>query len=95
MSPLQQKGRVTVHLGSILHEYTDGASEIMASGRTLRAVLTDLERTYPGLRFRIIDEQDSIRPHIKIYVSGLMARGLNTTVAEGGEVFILQALSGG
>ena len=86
---------VTVHVSSILHEYTAGESSLVASGRDLRAVLGDLERKHPGLAFRIVDEQDRIRPHIKIYVAGRMARNLTTKVPAGAEIHVLQALSGG
>ncbi len=84
-----------VHVSSILHEYTAGESLLSASGRDLGAVLDDLERRHPGLTFRIVDEQNRIRPHIKIYVAGRMARGLTTKIPAGAEIHILQALSGG
>ena len=86
---------VRVHVSSILHQYTGGASELRAGGRTVRAVLADLERRHRGLSFRIVDEQDRIRPHIKIYVSGRMVRELGAPVAAGDELHVLQALSGG
>lgn len=88
-------GKVRVHVSSILHEYTGGTSELAAAGRSLRAVLADLERRHPGLRFRIVDEQERLRPHIKVFVAGRPVRGLETAVAPGDEVHILQALSGG
>jgi len=88
-------GKVRVHVSSILHGYTAGASELEAAGRTLRAVLADLERRHPGLRFRIVDEQDRLRPHIKVFVAGRPVRRLETAIAPGDEVHVLQALSGG
>lgn len=88
-------GKVRVHVSSILHEYTGGASELEAAGRTLRAVLADLERRHPGLRFRIVDEQDRLRPHIKVFVAGRPVRRLEARIAAGDEVHVLQALSGG
>lgn len=86
---------VRVHVSSILHAYTGGASELTAAGRTLRAVLADLERRHRGLLFRIVDEQDRLRPHVKVYVDGRFVRDLDTAVAPGAEVHVLQALSGG
>lgn len=86
---------VRVHVSSILHQYTGGASELQAAGRTLRAVLAHLERSHHGLLFRIVDEQDQIRPHIKIYVAGRIVRDLGAAVAPGEEIHVLQALSGG
>ncbi|MEW6071296.1 MAG: MoaD/ThiS family protein [Planctomycetota bacterium] len=80
---------VRVRVASILHKYTGGASELLAAGRTLRAVLSDLERRHRGFRFRIVDEQDRIRPHIKVYVAGRPARDLGAPLAPGDEVHVL------
>lgn len=88
-------GKVSVQVSSILHEYTGGESQLWAKGGTVQALLTDLERRHKGLRFRIIDEQDCIRPHIKIYVDGRQVQALKATVGSQAEVHILQALSGG
>ncbi len=69
--------------------------EVEASGATLTELLTDLDRQYPGLRFRIIDEQHEMRPHMRFFVNGEqlfdMTHSLRTTDA----VQIVQALSGG
>ena len=59
------------------------------------ALLTDFERQYTGIRFRIIDEQDRIRRHIRIFVNGEQARDLSKPLAAADEVVIVQALSGG
>ena len=56
-----------------LRSYTE-SSETMAARATLSAVLADLDRQYPGIRFRMIDEQDRIRRHIRIFVNGEQAR---------------------
>ncbi len=69
--------------------------EVEASGRTLAEVVADLDRRYPGLRFRMIDEQDRLRPHLRLFVNGEQARDLGTPLGPGDEVQIVQALSGG
>lgn len=79
---------------SALRSYTE-RSETEASGPTLAAVLDDLERQYPGIRFRMIDEQDRIRRHIRIFVNGEQVRDLSQRLAQTDEVIIVQALSGG
>ncbi len=79
---------------SALRSYTE-RSEAEASGATLGAALDDLERRYPGIRFRMIDEQDRIRRHIRIFVNGAQARDLAQPLAASDEVIIVQALSGG
>ena len=69
--------------------------EVEASGTTLTELLADLERQYPGLRFRMIDEQDHLRPHIRFFVNGQQVFGLTRSLAPTDEVQIVQALSGG
>jgi molybdopterin synthase sulfur carrier subunit len=83
-----------VLIPSALRSYTD-RSEAEASGATLAALLADLERCYAGIRFRMIDEQDRIRPHIRIFVNGRQARDLSQPLGAGDEIVIVQALSGG
>ena len=83
-----------VLIPSALRSYTE-SSEAEASGATLAAVLTDLDRRYSGIRFRMIDEQDRIRRHIRIFVNGEQVRDLLHPLCASDEVVIVQALSGG
>jgi molybdopterin converting factor small subunit len=83
-----------VVIPSALRSYT-GRGEAEANGATLAALLADLERQYPGIRFRIIDEQDRIRRHIRIFINGEQARELAQPLGGSGEIIIVQALSGG
>ena len=64
-------------------------------GVTLGAVLDALDALYPGLRFRIVDEQDRIRPHIRFVVREEFAQTLDLPLEPGDEVQIICALSGG
>ena len=84
-----------VLIPSPLRSYTSGRAEVQASGATVAAILADLEAAFAGIRFRMIDEQDRIRPHILIFVKGQPARDLRVAVAPGDEVQIVAALSGG
>jgi molybdopterin converting factor small subunit len=83
-----------VHIPSALRSYT-ASSEAHASGATLAAVLEDLDRRYAGIRFRMIDEQDRIRPHIRIFVNGEQVFALSRPLDPSDDVIIVQALSGG
>jgi molybdopterin converting factor small subunit len=83
-----------VLIPSSLRSYTE-RGEAEASGATLAAVLADLDRTYPGIRFRMIDEQDRIRRHIRIFVNDEQVRDLPQPLNATDEVVIVQALSGG
>ncbi len=84
-----------VHVGSILHAYTDGRSRVEAQGETVAGVLDALERACPGLRFRVVDEQGAIRPHIRMFLGSQPVRDLETSVGSERELHILGALSGG
>ena len=84
-----------VFIPTPLRSYTHDRSEVEASGATLAEVLADLDRRYPGIRFRMVDEQDAIRRHIRMWVNKDEARTLDVAVGERDEVIIFQALSGG
>jgi molybdopterin synthase sulfur carrier subunit len=77
-----------------LRSYT-GEREVEASGTTLAAVLAGLDRRYPGIRFRMIDEQDRMRPHLRFFVNGEQVFDLARSLGSDDEVLIVQALSGG
>ncbi len=83
-----------VLIPSPLRSYT-GAAEVDGQGSTLDEVLVDLDRRHPGLRFRIVDEQDRMRPHVRFFVDGVQVFDLGRRLAAGESVQIVQALSGG
>jgi len=78
-----------------LHSYTGGASRADLEGSTLDGVMRSLDARYPGIRFRIIDEQDRVRPHIKLFVNAKLAADLGAPVRPEDEIQIICALSGG
>jgi molybdopterin converting factor small subunit len=83
-----------VMIPSSLRSYTErGVTE--ASGATLATLLVDLERQYPGIRFRMIDEQDRIRRHMRVFVNGEQVFDLSRALDPVDEVVIVQALTGG
>jgi molybdopterin synthase sulfur carrier subunit len=86
---------VIVRIPSPLLSYTEQATVVHASGADLVELLADLDRQYPGIRFRMIDEQGAVRPHMRIFVNGEQVLTLATKLAPSDEVQILQALSGG
>ncbi|OYW25569.1 MAG: molybdopterin synthase sulfur carrier subunit [Methyloversatilis sp. 12-65-5] len=77
-----------------LRSYTD-AAEARADGATLAEVLAALDCQYPGIRFRIIDEQGRIRRHIRIFFDGEQVLDTARPLPADGELIIVQALSGG
>lgn len=84
-----------VHIPSPLRSYTHGASEVTAAGSTIDEVLLDLDRQYPGLRYRMVDEQRRIRRHMRVFVNGTQSFELDAAVSPDDRVEIHQALSGG
>lgn len=84
-----------VHVGSVLHGYTGGRARVEARGASVAAVLDDLERRYPGLRFRVVDEQGRVRAHMRLYLGTEPVRELGQRVGERDELHVLGALSGG
>jgi sulfur-carrier protein len=85
----------TVRLASPLRSYTAGAGTLRARGRNLAEVLSFLDERFPGIRFRMIDEQARIRPHLRLFVNSSEAGTLSAKVAEGDTVHVICALSGG
>ena len=94
---------VRVRIPSPLRSYTRGATEVMVAvpvlapelPPTLAGVLAAVDAQYHGLRFRIVDEQGRVRPHVKLFVGMTATRDLATTVPQGDDVMIVAALSGG
>ena len=79
---------------SALRSYT-GASQVQAAGDTLLALFADLDQRYPGLRFRVVDEQQRLRPNMRVFVNGLSVRDLRHALQPDDFVAIVMALSGG
>ena len=86
--------RMRVTIPSPLFSYTN-RREVIAAGATLAAILQDLERQFPGLRFRMVDEQDQLRPHMRVFIGSNELRDLETPLNPAETLHIVQALSGG
>ena len=84
-----------VWIPSPLRSYTDQRKVVDAAGGTVGEVLADLDRQFPGVRFRMVDEQGEVRKHMKIFVNDEATRDLDAEVTEADDVSIVQALSGG
>jgi molybdopterin converting factor small subunit len=82
-------------LPSPLASYTGNRRQVEAAGATLAELFDDLDRRYPGIRFRVIDEQGAIRPHIKVFVNRRQAPDIARALDPADEVLVVAALSGG
>ena len=84
-----------VRVPTPLRGYTSGAALVNAGGATIAEILNDLDRAYPGMRFRMIDEQERIRPHIRIFINQREVRSIGEALTANDEVHLICALSGG
>ena len=88
-----------VAIPSPLRSYTGGAASVRvgvpAATPTLHGLLDALDRDYPGIRFRMFDEQEKLRPHIQVFVNALVQRDPVAELPAGAKVMIVAALSGG
>jgi molybdopterin synthase sulfur carrier subunit len=83
-----------VLIPSPLLSYTN-AREVDATGTTIPELLSDLDRRYPGLRFRLMDEQENLRPHMRFFVNGEQVLDSTRRLQPTDALQIVQALSGG
>ena len=86
---------IRVAIPSQLIAYTGGATRVEAEGATVGDVMDDLDLQFPGLKFRVIDEQDRVRRHMRLFVGREETRSVSQTLHEGDELLIFGALSGG
>ena len=87
-------GACKVSIPAPLLSYTK-QRHVAAAGPTLGAALADLDRQFPGIRFRMVNEQDAIRPHVRFFVKGEALFRLAEPLEPTNELLIVQALSGG
>ena len=84
-----------VRIPTPLRSYTRNEANVHADGDTVADILADLDRQFPGIAFRIVDEQSRLRQHMVVWLDGERCRDLSAPVEGLDEVVIMQALSGG
>ena len=84
-----------VRIPTPLRSYTDQAKVVTAVGATIDEVLGHLDQQFPGIRFRVGDEQGRLRKHMNVFVNQERTRDLATPLGPDDELTIMQALSGG
>jgi molybdopterin converting factor small subunit len=85
---------MNVLLPGALRSYT-GATQVQAEGSSLLELFASLDQRYPGIAFRVVDEQQQLRPNMRIFVNGLGVRDLQHPLMPSDDVAIVLALSGG
>jgi sulfur-carrier protein len=86
---------VRIRIAALLHSYTGGMKTVEAEASTVGEAMAALDRRFPGLAFRIVDEQGQIRPHMNIFLGEDKVRDLATPITRTAEIYIVGALSGG
>jgi molybdopterin converting factor small subunit len=86
---------VKVCIPTPLRSYTKQEKWVEGDGATIAELLTDLDARFPGIRFRVVDEQGRLRQHMKVFVNQEAVRDLTTPITDADAVTIMQALSGG
>jgi hypothetical protein len=86
---------VRVRIAALLHSYTGGLKIIEVEASTIGEAIAALDRRFPGIAFRIVDEQGQIRPHMNIFLGEEKVRDIAASIEGTAEVYIVGALSGG
>jgi len=89
---------ITVRVPTPLQKLTQNQAEVKASGTTIKELIEDLEKNFPGIKGRVCDETGKIRRFINIYVNEEDVRFLQrdeTPLEDGDEVSIIPAIAGG
>jgi molybdopterin converting factor small subunit len=91
---------VLFHIPGYLRTFTGGRSSVALEGApgTAGEALRALCAVHPGVRDRVLDEQGRVRQHVNVFVGMESIRytgGLDTAVADGSEISIVPAVSGG
>jgi MoaD family protein len=88
---------ITVRIPTPLRTLTGGKDEVPAAGKTLRELIDDLEKNYPGLKDRLCDEK-GIRRFVNVYQNEEDVRfldGLDTAIKDGDAISVVPAIAGG
>jgi molybdopterin synthase sulfur carrier subunit len=88
----------TVRIPTPLRKLTNGKEEVQAQGANVGALITDLERQFPGLKERICDEAGQVRRFVNIFQNDEDIRflqNLDTPLKDSDEISIVPAIAGG
>lgn len=89
---------VKIRIPTPLQKLTSNQAEVSAKGTSVKEILADLERQFPGMKERLYDEKGALRRFINFYVNDEDVRFLKgeaTSIKEGDEISIVPAIAGG
>lgn len=86
-----------VHFTAALKRFLPApTAEVTAA--TIGAALDQVFRSSPRLRSYVLDDQGSLRVHVKVFINGRPVadpRALSDRIGPADEIHVIQALSGG
>ncbi len=88
----------TVRIPAPLRTYTKDQREVTAAGKTVGEVLRNLEKAYPGIGERLLDEKGNVRRYVNVFHNDediRFLKDLETPVAEGDRLSVIPAIAGG
>jgi molybdopterin synthase sulfur carrier subunit len=88
---------ITVRNPTPLRTLTQGKDEVEAKGKNVRDVIEDLEKNFPGIKERLLDDK-GVRRFVNIYQNEEDIRfldSLETKVKDGDSISIVPAIAGG
>ncbi len=88
---------ITVRIPTPLRSLTGGNDEVQTLGSTVGGAIEELEKRYPGMRDRLLDEK-GVRRFVNIYGGDediRFLRGLKTELKAGDTMSIVPAIAGG
>jgi sulfur-carrier protein len=88
---------IRVQIPTPMRQHTGSKAEVEAAGATVKAVLDDLGRQFPGLTERMFDK-GQLKRFVNVYLNDEDIRfldNLNTAVKDGDQLAIIPAVAGG
>jgi MoaD family protein len=88
----------TVRIPTPLRQFTQNQNEVRVSGNTVGEVLQGLEKSFPGIKDRLLDEQGQVRRYLNIFRNEEDIRfqsSLSTPVSDNDSISIVPAIAGG
>lgn len=89
---------IKVRIPTPLRKLTNDQAEVESSGSTVRDVVDDLDKQFPGFKERMCDEKGDLRRFVNVYIGEEDIRfleGLDTKIPDGELVSIIPAVAGG
>ena len=89
---------IKVRIPTPLRKLTNGSDEVNADGKTIKELIDDLEKNYPGLKERICESDGRLRRFVNLYLNDediRFKKNMDTELKDSDEISIIPAIAGG